>query len=263
MAPAISDAAIVAILRPFVRASGPLLDGLRDADPFGLAGRLQGGEPDETERKLKDKVLDFVAARRMPGTSAWRRMTPEQRTKWWVDRMGRFTTLVASVPGLGGVWADRLPVSDAVGAASQGLLLCAIAGEYGIDDTGERVRLLAKVLFRRTLSPAVASGRTEDSADEDKRTDELTEDIGAKHSRGISLKAAASAVFKLGKALWSVTDELEKRPRGRWYHRLLGMVPIVGMLADYLGERSALKRAAKQAVRWITSQQTGALSGGN
>lgn len=262
MATAISDAAIVAILRPFVRASGPLLDGLRDADPFGLAGRLEQGKPDDTERKLKDKVLDFVAGVQMPGTSAWRGMDADQRTKWWVNRMGRFTTLVAAVPGLGGVWADRLPVSDAVGAASQGLLLCAIAGEYGVVDTAERVRLLAKVLFRRDIAPAVASGRSDD---EDKRTDELTEDLGTHHSHGVSLKSAATAVFKLGKALWSVTDELEKRPRGRWFHRLLGMVPVVGMLGDYLGERSALKRAAKMAVRWIAIQQTGAraITGGH
>jgi hypothetical protein len=261
MAEAISDAAIVAILRPFVRASGPMVDGLRDADPFGLAGRLDGGKPDDTERKLKDKVLDFVAGVQMPGTSAWQRMDAEKRTEWWVNRVGRFTTLVAAVPGLGGVWADRLPVSDAVGAASQGLLLCAIAGEYGVVDTSERVRLLGKVLFRRDISLTVAAGRTED---EDERTSELTEDLGADR-HGVSLKSAATAVFKLGKALWSVTDELEKRPRGRWFHRALGMLPIVGMLGDYLGERSALKRAAKMAVRWITVQQTGAraISGGH
>jgi hypothetical protein len=32
----ISDEQLVAVLRPFVRACGPVLGSLRDADPFGL-----------------------------------------------------------------------------------------------------------------------------------------------------------------------------------------------------------------------------------
>jgi hypothetical protein len=51
-----------------------------------------------------------------------------------------------------------------------------------------------------------------------------------------------------------VQDELEKRPHGRFYHRALGMLPVVGLAGDYLGERSALKRPAKAADRWLHTE---------
>ena len=142
----ISDAQIVAVLRPFVRASGPVLDALRDSDPFGLrrAGRddLAG-----VESGLKAKLVNGVASVKVPGTDAWARMSGHDRSSWWMNRVGRFTALLTAIPGLGGALADRVPVQDTLGAASQGLLLCAVAGEYGVTDVGTRVRLIAWVLF--------------------------------------------------------------------------------------------------------------------
>ena len=38
---AISDRQVVAVLRPFVRACGPMLDALRESDPFGLQARAE------------------------------------------------------------------------------------------------------------------------------------------------------------------------------------------------------------------------------
>ena len=63
------------------------------------------------------------------------------------------TSLVAAVPGFGGVVTSRLPVSGALGAAAQGLVLCAIAGEHDVHDEAEVVALLGAVMFRRDLSP--------------------------------------------------------------------------------------------------------------
>jgi hypothetical protein len=51
--------------------------------------------------------------------------------------------------------------------------------------------------------------------------------------------------------LWGLGEELGKRPQGRWYHKALGMLPVVGMAGDYLGERSALRRLARSARRWM------------
>lgn len=233
MAESIPDTAIVAVLRPFVRASGPLLDRLREADPFG------------------DRLGDRLARVRMPGTTAWRAMSPQARTDWWVNRVGRFTTIVAAVPGLGGALANRLPVTEAVGAAGQGLLLCAIAGEYGVTDVPSRVRMLAAVLFGRNISEELASGAHTDRAAEDERTAELRERAEQGGRRRGNIRTAAGAVYRLGRALLSVPGELERRPRGRWYHRAAGMIPVAGAAANYLGERSGLKRAARAAVRWL------------
>ncbi|GAA0899019.1 hypothetical protein [Pseudonocardia zijingensis] len=253
MAEAIPDRAIVAILRPFVRATRPVLDALRESDPFGLRSRASadGAEPAE-ERGLREKVLDTLAAVEFPGTAAWAAMDVPARTRWWVRRVGRFTTLIAAVPGLGGALANRLPVSKAVGAAGQGLLLVAIAGEHGIRDEDELVDLLGTVLFRRELAVQAATGAEDAAADA--RAAELTGDL-AKPSTTPTLGTVARAVWRLGRALFAVEDELDKRPHGNILHEGLGMLPVVGAVGKYLGEWSGLKKAARQAEAHLRSRE--------
>jgi hypothetical protein len=250
----ISDRQVVAVLRPFVRATGPVLDALRESDPLGLRARALAGDT-ETDRGLLDKLRDALSDVHVPGTPAWGAMDVDQRVSWWIGRVGRLTSLLASVPGLGGALADRLPVQTTLGAAGQGLLLCAIAGEHGITDTGDRVRLLAAIMFDRRVDPALASGAP--TPEEERVTAELTEDLSTserKHGR-LTVRAVGGTLWKLGRTLWGIQDELDKRPHGRFYHQALGMLPVVGMLGDYLGERSGLKRAAKAARKWITAEQ--------
>ncbi|WP_158888702.1 hypothetical protein [Amycolatopsis anabasis] len=259
MAEAISDRHVVAVLRPFVRATGPLLDALREADPMGLRARASADtELAKVEPGLREKLLNGLSSVRVPGTAAWAGMDAAQRTDWWVNRVGRFTALLTAIPGLGGALADRLPVQDALGAASQGLLLCAIAGEHGVTELGDRVRLLAWVLFDRTIDPVIAAGKhaEHDASAEDAETAELTEELdqaSKKHGK-LTLKACARTLWRLGRSLLAITDELEKRPRGRFYHRAIGMLPVVGMAGDYFGERSGLKRVAKRADKWLTAR---------
>ena len=173
--PAIPDDHVVRVLRPFVAATGPVLRGLRDADPFRL-GRLArrralelqesgGRAPEEAPTSRRGKAarvartgraraLDRLATSKLPGTPRWQTMSPEERDDWWVSRVGRFTSIVASIPGIGGALARRLPVSDILGIAAQGLVICAIAGEHGLNRRDEQVRLLASVLFGRDVDPS-------------------------------------------------------------------------------------------------------------
>jgi len=258
MSEAITDRDVVRVLRPFVRATSPVLDALREADFLGLRGRSAGEElPEDADRRTVDRLLDRLARMRVPGTAAWAVMDIGQRTDWWVNRVGRVTALLAAVPGIGGALADRLPIQDALGAAGQGLVLCAVAGEYGVDEA-ERGRLLAAVLFQRDITPELAvrpaagSSRDED----DRRTAELAGELTEsrrRHGR-VTLRAVARTVWRLGRALWSLEDELGRRPQGRLHHQVLGALPGVGMIGDYLGERSALRRAARQGVAWITAR---------
>lgn len=238
---AISDGAVIAVLRPFVRATRPVLDALRESDPFGLRSRVAAGD---TDRDLRDRVLDALAAVEVPGTAAWAAMDVPARSRWWVQRVGRFTTLLAAVPGLGGVLTSRLPVSQTLGAAGQGLLLVAIAGEHGVREEEELVGLLAAVLFRREL---VVRGpdRAADAVAEE-RAAELTGDL-TEPERTPTLSRVAGAMWRLGRALLAVEDELDKRPHGNGVHRFLGMLPVVGALGKYLGEWSGLKQAARLA----------------
>jgi hypothetical protein len=260
VAEAISDRQVVAALRPFVRGCGPMLDALRESDPFGLRARAQGEPGDElaeVESGLREKLLDGLTSVKVPGTAAWAAMDVEQRTDWWVNRVGRFTSLLTSIPGLGGALADRLPVQDALGAASQGLLLCAIAGERGVLDVADRVRLIAWVLFDRDVDPAIAAGMDEVSEKdtENAETAHLTEELDEskrKHGK-VTLKASVGTLWRLGRSLLGIVEELQKRPHGRFYHQLLGMLPVVGMAGDYLGERSGLKKVAKRARKWTAA----------
>lgn len=257
MAEAITDRHVVQVLRPFVRGTRPLLAALRDGDLFGLRERVRDPGVDDVERTLKDKVLDRLAAAQLPGTHAWAEMDAHRRSGWWVRRVGRFLALIAAVPGVGGVLADRLPVGDALGAAGQGLVLCAIAGEYGLHRETEQVRLLAAVLFDRDVEPVLLEGSVLAEGPPVEKVDaaELTAGLSTaqrRHGR-VTLRAVAGTVWRLGRVLWSLGDELEKRPRGRLLHRALGKLPVLGVLGDYLGERSAFRRAARAGLQWISA----------
>ncbi|HEV2781924.1 MAG TPA: hypothetical protein VGX25_21255 [Actinophytocola sp.] len=274
MVETIQDRHVVAVLRPFVRATTPMLEALRTSDPLGLVRRvlpaarhLDGGgqEPAGVDgqnaqalqavpRTARERLLHGLESVKVPGTDAWAHMTVAERDRWWINRVGRFTVLLASIPGLAGALSDRLPVQDTLALAGQGLLLCAIAAEHGVTSQADRVRLLAAVLFRRDITPAEAAA-TPDPATETQRTAELTSELTESSTRHgkITLKAAARTLWRLGKTLLALGDELDKRPQGRIYHRALGLLPVIGIAGDYLGERSALKRAAKAATKWLAA----------
>lgn len=274
--PAIPDEHVVRVLRPFVAATGPVLRGLRDADPFRL-GRLarrraielqgSGGEPETTPtsrgarvlrllRAGRARLLDRLATSKLPGTPRWQAMSPEERDQWWVSRVGRFTSAVASIPGIGGALARRLPVSDILGLAAQGLVVCAIASEHGMDRRDDQVRLLAAVLFGRDVDPTRHGDPH--AADVEREAGELAGTVGAQdeereeHGR---LAALARAVWRMGRSLWGLQAELDRRPQGRRFWRVLANLPVVGALASYRSERSGLKRAARAAARWVAREQ--------
>jgi hypothetical protein len=267
--PAVSDQYMISVLRPFVAATGPVLSGLRDADPFRL-GRLArrralelesapsdaAPEPTPTTRlgkarrtagNVRRRGLDRLATSRLPGTPRWSVMTPEERDHWWVARVGRFTSAVASIPGIGGALARRLPVSDILGLAAQGLVVCAIAGEHGVTSRDEQVRLLGNVLFERDLRPGEYGDPHDEGVERDAR--DLTGELSSEPERGRDgrLRALARAVWRMGRSLFALHEEIDRRPHGRWWWRTLANVPVVGAFGAYKSERSGLKRAARRA----------------
>jgi len=255
---AISDEQVIGALKVVVKGSGPVLDALTHTDPFGLKKRTHRrsrlavpglGALSLKDRAVRRAVNSFYAAE-FPGTAAWQRMTPQQRTLWWMNRVGRFTTLIVAVPGFGGAIADRLPLQDALGGASQAILLCALAREWGMTDQTEQVRMLAWVLCRRSISRELVAG-TAPRVDEAMRSDNQPK---AEAHRS-ALVGAGKAVWRYGRVMRSIVGELQVRPHGRWGHRMLGKLPVAGVVGDYLGERSALKRAVRQADEWVRAEQ--------
>lgn len=247
----ITDAGVAAVLRPFVRATRPLLGVLSDSDPLGLqhrARQARGATADE--RKLHEKALDRLADSRLPGTAAWAQMDADERSQWWVRRVGRLTSLVAAVPGFGGAVTSKLPIAATLGAVAQGLVLCAVADEHDVHDEAEVVALLGAVMFRRDLSPAPRAELTETTdAQVDALAADLTGDL--KQEKASTLPRLAGAVWRMGRALLAVEGELGKRPRGGRISGSLSLLPVVGVAGKYIGEWSGLQQAAKAGENWI------------
>jgi len=253
----ITDADVAAVLRPFVRATRPLLGTLSDADPFGFQARARkvaAGAPTQVQRTFRNRIVDRLASTRAPGTAAWAQMDEHARTHWWVRRVGRVTSLVAAIPGFGGAITSRLPVSSGLGAVAQGLVLVAIADEHDMHDEVDVVALLGAVMFRRDLCPPARSELSPASdAAIDARAAELTE--GLENDKKPTLKRVGGALWRMGRALLAVEGEVGKRPRGGRISRWMSLVPVVGVAGKYLGEWSGLKKAAKAGEEWIHSRR--------
>ncbi|MGR6963600.1 hypothetical protein ACU610_03960 [Geodermatophilus sp. URMC 61] len=111
MAPPISDAVVVDVLRRVDRLTAPLVRRL--------------GRPPE--------------------------LPAAEREQWWADRVSRIGAGVSAAPRLAGKLADLLPLQNTVGSAVQAVVVGGVATEHGIEAPAERVSLLAHVLLDRHL----------------------------------------------------------------------------------------------------------------
>jgi hypothetical protein len=249
MADLITDAHVSAVLRAFVRGSGLMIQRLREkGEPVDV------GEA-EVDGGLIGKGRGRLARTAFPGSQRWERMDVDERSDWWISRVGRLTSLVAALPGGLVSVGEKLPLQDVLGTAGQGLLLCAMASEHGIDDDGTKVRLLAAVLFNRDIAPAVAAGDSDSHSDGPQG--EIAVDSGEPREGGkFGVAAAATLMWRQGRMIAAVREELENRPKGGVRLAMVGRLPGVGGIANsYLGERSALKRCASAANEWIAADQ--------
>lgn len=236
----ITDDDVAAALQRVTEIVDPLLDVYSEADPFGLRERTRhlGGPAGSALGKVEDAFAWALNTAKVPGTLAWDDMVMNDRIDWWVHRVGAFNTLGVAFPGVLGAVADRLPLQDLFGYGSQALVLCAVAREHGIFDHQQQVRLLAAVLSGRNLASDPSVGPQPSESSTVSRTP----------------AGVAQGLWRLAGLMRAVTDELAKRPHPKGVYRVLGMLPGVGAVADYLGEYGALVRAAKAGERWITQQ---------
>ncbi|SDD13135.1 hypothetical protein SAMN05660690_3496 [Geodermatophilus telluris] len=111
MAPPLSDAVVVDVLRRLDRLTAPLVQRL--------------GRPPE--------------------------LPAAERDDWWAERVSRVAAAAGGLPRLAGRLADLLPLQNTVGTAVQSLVVLGVAGEHGVTDPAERVSLLSRVLLAREL----------------------------------------------------------------------------------------------------------------
>jgi len=273
----LSDADVADALSRAVAVINPLLNVLSQADPIGLRKRSHRllspphGLSDRVRRlrlwqrrreagrgrSTTDGALNVGAqlmnAADLPGTAAWERMSRDERIHWWVHRVGALNTLLVATPGAFGWLARVLPVSELAGFVNHAIVLCAVAREYGVTDRGEQVRLLAEVLCRRHLPEGF-----------DVPTPEAPETLPETPPSGWKpLEAITSSmpvvvvrtVWQLAGILRATFDEIAKRPQPtKWWQRL-SVVPWVGAVSTYFGERGALIKAAEDGVAWLEENQ--------
>ncbi|MFH5210679.1 hypothetical protein [Antrihabitans spumae] len=244
MSEAITDKEVAAVLGRAVWVINPVLDVLSTIDPLGLRGRTKRTEP--SGDSVVDRGLDAMAwvlnTVDVPGTKSWDGMSLHERSAWWVRRVGALNNLVVAYPGVFGALLQRLPLQDALGFANQSIVLCAVAREYGIVDQHKQVELIAAVLCQRNIGGASAKAAS--------AAGQLAE---AEQDSKWTPFALAKALWRITKIVRGITDELGKRPRPKKIFRLFGMLPAVGVIADYFGEFGALSRAAKAGQQWIAA----------
>lgn len=271
----LSDADVADGLSKAVAVIDPLLDLLSETDVTGLRARThrllrpargigdrirrfrvrrrrkEAGRAPSNANRAMNAGAHLANAVELPGTAAWERMSRDQRVSWWVNRVGGLDTVAVASPGAFG-WLNRLlPISDIAGFVNQAIVLCAVAREYGVTDHRDQVRLLAEVLCRRQLPPDF-------DCDDHPDPGPLPETAPKGFAPLDAIKSSMPVVvtrtlWQLAGILRAVFDETGKRHKPTKRYRYLSMIPGLGWGAVYLGERSALKRSARDGVAWLNA----------
>jgi hypothetical protein len=168
-------------------------------------------------------------------------LSPAERVEWWADRVSRVGAGVSAAPRFIGKLADLLPLQNTVGTAVQAVVVLGVASEHRVEDPAARVSLLTKVLLRRDLTPE----QVEPLLQREKGT-YLDEALGARDQRG-GLWGNVRTLWRVAGLLGRIDSTLDARPKGRWRHRALSNVPVIGVIGGYEAEREGLRRAAAEA----------------
>ncbi|GAA1461425.1 hypothetical protein [Williamsia maris] len=261
MAKPLGDAELVGILYRATGLIGPVLDALEHDDPFTGNERLRSdddGDGDDSvgagdDPSFSDKAIAAAAdslswvtnKASAPGSEKWQRLSVDEQSDWWVSRVGALTSVLVAYPGVFGAASDRLPIQDVLGFTQQAFVLCAIARVHGVSERSRQTDLLASVLCGRTVDTAAIRATASEKAAAD------LADSPTPSPRSWSARDVVSRVWTTAKLLRAVVGEAKRRPAPGRLSKMLSAVPIVGAAADYVGERSALKRAAKAATTWL------------
>jgi hypothetical protein len=160
-----------------------------------------------------------------------------ERNEWWAERVSSLAAGISAAPRLAGRLADLLPLQNTVGTAVQSLVVLGVAAEHDVREPARRISLLTRVLLDRDLSPE----QVEPLLQRAKGT-YLDEALGSKHQRGV-----VRTLWRVTRLLSRIDESLDARPKGKWRHRVLSNLPVVGVAGGYAAEREGLRRAAAKA----------------
>ena len=75
-----------------------------------------------------------------------------ERDEWWAERVGSVAAGLPAATRFIGKVADLLPLQNTVGSSVQALVVLGVAAEHDVTSPADRVSLLARVLLERDLS---------------------------------------------------------------------------------------------------------------
>ncbi|MFT3659877.1 MAG: hypothetical protein QM809_00340 [Gordonia sp. (in: high G+C Gram-positive bacteria)] len=234
---AMSDAQIATILDNTAAVADPVLDILARSDPFDLKRRTFGRRWwDVIPVSVADAAATALDVADWPGTASWEKLSTRERADWWVTRIGSLSTVAVAFPGIFGAWTKKLPIGDALGAASQALTVLAVGREYGVISRDHQIAMLGSVLFGRDVD---GSHLTHAQPQE------------FPQSGGRLLLAVFKGLWRIARWLRDLQKALAARPQSPSFFRRLAWIPLLGAPATYVGERVALRRAVTSAQEWI------------
>jgi len=208
-----------------------------DDDAAGTAGSIPG--------RVLDAVRDRTFGTVTPASDTWAEQPVSRRVDWWVTRIGVSAGLAAAAPRFAGALADRVPLQAALGASAAGLAVCAVAREHGVLAPRDWVPLLAKVLLDRDLTPQQGAVPPPEEAETELTADDQDRSslIGA---LGRGAQNAAGTLWRLSRAFLELQQLLDERPRGSFFARVVGKLPVVGVAGGWLDERGGIRKAARE-----------------
>ena len=242
--PAVSDAALPRALAVYAGMVRQVLD-----DPQRWLGGDDEPSPDASlPARALNAVKDRTLGETNPASPQWAQQPLSERIDWWVDRIGVVGGLAAATPRFAGALADRIPLQAALGASAAGLAVCAVAREHGKTTPAEWIPLLARVLFNRNLAPqAVPVPDPEESEEQlENAAEDNREPPSQMASLGKGAQRAVRTLWRLARTFLSIDDLLDERPRGGFFARALGKLPVVGLAGGWLDERGGIRKAAEQ-----------------
>lgn len=269
--PVFTDARLVAVLAAYESGVDRVLQQIRedhDAEPDDpvpppapdrpLPLRAVGFLGRTVKDRVLDPVVDVFRGTTYPGKPDWVSQPSERRAAWWVRRISIWAAGPTALPWVAGKLSDRLPIKDTLSAAAQGLVVCAVSREYGVDDAERRISLLAQVLTGRTIEPVTIATLRGTQPTVEPTAGELPAEFGREVDEAVPeprrgvVRRAGGALWSLARVVGEMGDLLDERQKGHLAARALGALPGVGVVGGYFAEHTALERAGTRTEQLLS-----------
>jgi hypothetical protein len=190
----------------------------------------------------RDWVGDRLASTMHPANPEWANLSVKDRSKWWYWRIGPAAAMVAAMPAIGGRLGVKTQLGEVLGAASQAILVSAVAYESGIVDPVRHVPVAAEILLRCKVSEADVVALVE-------RSRVRVEALRAEPAAELAGRPSMRLIWQCAQEIRSVEPMLRSRPKGSLFGRMFKVLPGLGAAGAFVSELGGLRKVVKKALR--------------